>query len=133
MAFEKRSHNPILPQNLTRDKKLKFPHGFTFGMNNAIWKVTEEIKDGPDEHRRVRSDSGEEEIMLLAVLQRDASNLDMASDFSPATQDKPVEEPLTDEQAYQQKLKAKASKQSQKILAKKSKASQNIEENEDDE
>lgn len=113
-------------------------------MNNAVWRVIEEIKSGPEEHRRVRSDDGQEEVMHVAVLRRDASDIDTTSDFTfldkkkTATVQQPVEldsleevdektfqEDLKRAQAEQERLKALAERMNQQRLAKLSKLRNN--------
>ncbi len=89
MAFRKGSNNTERlakklaeiegeePVQLTDQQRLDFPEGLQYARDERIWMVKEAYKDGPDDYRRVVSlDSGDEEIMLLNVLKKDATSSD---------------------------------------------------------
>ena len=84
MSFTKRSDfSQRLSQEklaaLTDKERLEFPVGQKFakgtGFQTKTWVVTESYKSGPDDYRRVHcTDSDEDEVMLLNVLRKDATD-----------------------------------------------------------
>lgn len=87
MAFRKGAKNTekLMKQQMEEAKELSiqemfnFPVGVKYARDGHIWLVKEAFKDGPDEHRRVvATDSGDEEVMLLTVLRKDAQEEDFS-------------------------------------------------------
>lgn len=81
MTFEKKIGSSKDVNKMSKKEKKEFPKGLKFTRGNEVLFVKEAFKSDADQWRRVVSESGNEELLMLDILLEDLENGVVSIDF----------------------------------------------------